>query len=147
MLIESLLPAARRHLAVIGDDALVIDAAKLLGRPHINLVAVCNPDDMMVGVLSRNDIVRHISQCRGAACTMSVAGLMTRDVVACRPGDLLDDVWSVMKDRGFRHVPIIDDDSKPLGIIYARDALDSLLTEVKDAQRLLLDYVACAGYH
>jgi CBS domain-containing protein len=71
---------------------------------------------------------------------------MTRDVVACRPGDLLDDVWSVMKDGGLRHIPIIDDRSKPLGVLYARDALDSLLTEVKDAQQLLRDYVACAGY-
>ena len=78
---------------------------------------------------------------------MTVASLMTRDVVDCRPDDLLDDVWSIMKDRGLRHIPIVDNGSKPLGILYARDALDSLLTEVKDAQQLLLDYVACAGYH
>ena len=37
MLVEILLSAAREHLATVGDDASVIQAAKLLGGPHINL--------------------------------------------------------------------------------------------------------------
>jgi CBS domain-containing protein len=52
-----------------------------------------------------------------------------------------------MKNRGLRHIPIVDKDSKPLGIIYARDALQTLLTEVQDEEELLRDYVMCAGYH
>jgi CBS domain-containing protein len=72
---------------------------------------------------------------------------MTREVIACSPRDLLNDVWSIMKNRGLRHIPIVDKDLKPLGIIYARDALQTLLTEVQDEQQLLRDYLTCAGFH
>ena len=147
MLVEILLSAAREHLATVGDDASVIRAAKLLGGPHINLAVVCNSDGVMVGVISRRDVVRQVGHCQGSGCTMAVSSVMTRDVVACSHRDWLKDVWSIMKNRGLRHIPIVDKDSKPLGIIYARDALQTLLTEVQDEEELLRDYVMCAGYH
>ena len=147
MLVEILLSAAREHLATVGDDASVIQAAKLLGGPHINLAVVCNSDGVMVGVISRRDVVRQTGHCQGSGCTTAVSSVMTREVVACSPRDWLKDVWSIMKNRGLRHIPIVDKDSKPLGIIYARDALQTLLTEVQDEEELLRDYVACAGYH
>ena len=147
MFVERLLPAAHEHLATVGDDAPVIQAAKLLGGAHINLVVVCNSEGVMVGVLSRRDVARQVSHCQGCGCTTAVSSVMTREVVACSPRDWLKDVWSIMKNRGLRHIPIVDKDSKPLGIIYARDALQTLLTEVQDEQELLRDYVTCAGYH
>lgn len=147
MLVERLLPAAREHLATIGDDAPIIQAAKLLSGAHINLVVVCNSDGVMVGVLSRRDVVRQVGDCPGSGCTTTVSSVMTREVAACSPRDWLKDVWSIMKNRGLRHIPIVDKGSKPLGIIYARDALQTLLTEVQDEEELLRDYVMCAGYH
>jgi CBS domain-containing protein len=147
MLVEILLPAAREHLATVGDDASVIQAAKLLGGAHINLVVVCNSEGVMIGVLSRRDVARQVSHCQGSGCTTAVSSVMTREIVACSPRDRLRDVWSIMKNRGLRHIPIVDKGSKPLGIIYARDALQTLLTEVQDEQELLRDYVTCAGYH
>lgn len=147
MFVEILLPAAREHLATVGDDAPVIQAAKLLGGAHINLVVVCNSDGVMVGVLSRRDVARQVSHCQGSSCITSVSSVMTREVVACSPRDWLNDVWSIMKNRGLRHIPIVDKGSKPLGIIYARDALQTLLTEVQNEQELLRDYVTCVGYH
>jgi CBS domain-containing protein len=147
MIVEILLPGAREHLATVGDDAPVIQAAKLLGGAHINLVVVCNSDGVMVGVLSRRDVARQVSHCQGCGCTTAVSSVMTREVVACSPRDRLNDVWLIMKNRGLRHIPIVDKGSKPLGIIYVRDALQTLLTEVQDEQELLRDYVTCAGYH
>ena len=147
MFVESLLPAAHEHLATVRDDAPVIKAAKLLGGAHINLVIVCNSEGVMVGVLSRRDVARQVSHCQGSGCTTAVSSVMTRKIVACSPRDQLRDVWSIMKNRGLRHIPIVDKDLKPLGIIYARDALQTLLTEVQDEQQLLRDYLTCAGFH
>ncbi len=71
---------------------------------------------------------------------------MTRNIVACACRDWLNDVWSTMKNTGIRQIPILDDASKPLGIVYAIDALHALLTEAQDQQQLLHDYVMCVGY-
>lgn len=72
---------------------------------------------------------------------------MTRDVVACKPGQLLSDVWTVMKNRKLKNVPIVDAESRPIGMLNARDALQLLLEEVEDEELLLRDYVMCVGYH
>ena len=71
---------------------------------------------------------------------------MTRDVTYCHSGDSLYDVLSKMKERGFVHVPIVDQESKPIGVINARDALQVLLGDVEADVSFLRDYVTGIGY-
>jgi CBS domain-containing protein len=146
MFAEQMLPRARERLATINAAAPVKDAADLMSKPHTELVVVCDHDGGMVGVLTKTDIVGQISHCIGGGCTARVDTIMTRDVISCRPSDLLHDVWAVMKERGLQRIPVVDQGGKPVGIIYARDALQSLLGEVEDDVALLRDYVMNVGY-
>lgn len=146
LLVEHILPAARNRLVIVENDAPLLQAATLLGAPHVSLVVVCDSAGRAVGVLSKADIVRQISHCDGHSCTAAAASVMTRDIIKCAPRDWLNDVWSTMKAVGVRQIPILDHDSKPLGIVYAVDAVHALLTEAQDQEQLLRDYVMCAGY-
>jgi CBS domain-containing protein len=147
MFVESMLPAARKRLVTIGDDAPLIDAAKLLGDRHTDLVVVCRSDEMLAGVITKTDVVRQIRHCRGSGCTTAVSTVMTRTVILCHPSDLLQDVWSVMKERGLKNIPVVGQDSRPTGVLTARDALEALLEEVEYEEVLLREYVMCVGYH
>ena len=100
----------------------------------------------MVGVITRTDIVRQMSLCQGCGCTAAVATMMTKDVTFCRPDDLLHDVWLIIKEKSLLHVPIVDKDSKPLGVINERDALRVLFEEGVHEESLLRDYVIGIGY-
>jgi CBS domain-containing protein len=60
-------------------------------------------------------------------CTAAVAAVITKNVTYFRPGDLLKDVWSIMKERSLLHVLIVGEDFRPLGVINARGALHALL--------------------
>ncbi|MDI1226401.1 MAG: CBS domain-containing protein [bacterium] len=114
----------------ISEDAPLTSVAGLLHCDgHINLAVVCNNCGTMVGVVTKTDIVRQISACHGNVCTATVAEVMTKDVTYCRPGDTLEEVLSNMRKHGFLHVPIVDEDSKPLGVINERDALFALLED------------------
>jgi CBS domain-containing protein len=72
---------------------------------------------------------------------------MTRTVVLCHPDDLLLDIWSTMRERGLKNIPIVDQDSRPIGVVNARDALEVLLEEAEYEEGLLRDYVMWVGYH
>lgn len=72
---------------------------------------------------------------------------MTRTVILCRLSDLLHDVWSIMKERGLKNIPVVGQDSRPIGVINARDVLEVLLEEVEYEELLLREYVTCVGYH
>ena len=147
MLVERMLPAAREKLVTIGDNAPLIDAAKLLDRKEENLVIVCDSDGVLVGVIAKTDIVRQISCRQGHSCTTAAFTVMTRDVAFCRPHDFLKEVWSTMRERGLKHIPVIDHESRPVGLLIARDVLGVLLEEVEYEEQLLRDYVMCIGYH
>ena len=146
MLAERILPRARERLMTISGSASVKDAAVLMARPHTDLVVVCGLDGRMVGVLTKTDIVGQITRCLGSGCTARVDTIMTRDVASCQPGKPLQDVWSMMKARGLQRIPVVDQVGKPVGIIYARDALQVLLGEVESDEALLRDYVMNVGY-
>lgn len=146
MFAEQMLPRARERLATIGAGALVKEAAAMMAKPHTDLLVVCDHDGGLVGVLTKTDIVGQVSYCAGGGCTARVDTIMTREVVSCRPNESLHDIWLVMKERGLQRIPMIDDRQKPIGIIYARDALQSLLGEAGDEEALLRDYVMGIGY-
>ncbi|MCB1446080.1 MAG: CBS domain-containing protein [Rhizobiaceae bacterium] len=144
--IETVLPAARRRLLRIGDDRQLTEAAALLSEPNRHMVVVCNRAGAMVGIVTRTDIVRQIRHCRGCACTAACAMVMTTQVISCQPDDRLQDVWSLMRDKGFQSVPIVDTRNKPIGLLSAADALERLLSDVEYEEELLKDYVMCVGY-
>lgn len=58
MFIEAVLPAARDRLAMIRDDAPLVDAAALLSHAQINLVVVCDSAAALAGVVTKTDVVR-----------------------------------------------------------------------------------------
>ena len=146
MLVERILPVALRRLVTIQADAALTDVAKLLSNTHISLVVVCGADGAMVGVITKTDVVRQVSG-QEPLKTITAASVMVRDVTYCRPGDALHDTLSIMKERGFVHIPIIDQGSKAVGVLNARDALQALLTEAEHDESFLRDYIMGAGYH
>jgi signal-transduction protein with cAMP-binding, CBS, and nucleotidyltransferase domain len=147
VLVERVLPIAVKRLNTIQAGALLTDAAKLLCDTHRSLLVVCNADGVMVGVITKTDIVRQIAHYQGSHCTTAVETVMTRDVTSCHPRDSLHDVVSNMKERGLVHVPIIDQESKPVGVINARDALQVLLGDVEYDVSFLRAYIMGIGYH
>jgi CBS domain-containing protein len=143
---EQMLSKARERLVTISGAASVKDAAMLMAKPHTDLVVVCGWNGEIQGVLTKTDIVGLVTRWVSGSCAARVDAIMTRDVASCRPDELLQSIWSMMKARGLQRIPILDDNRKPVGIIYARDALECLLGEVESEETLLRDYVMNVGY-
>lgn len=147
MFVERLLPTARKRLVTIEDHISLIEAAKLLLERNSDLLVVRSRDELLAGVITKTDVVRQMSLCEGSGCTKAASSVMTRSVVHCQPNDVLQNVWSIMKDRGLKNIPIIDQAARPIGVLNARDALEVLREEVEYEEVLLRDYVMCVGWH
>ena len=146
MRVENILPVAKQRLITIQADAPLMEAAKLLTDTHRALLVVCGSDGVMVGVITKTDIVRQVARCDGDLSDAKIFAVMTQAVTSCHEKNLLHEVLGVMKARGFVHIPIIDQKSRPVGVVNARDALQALLREVKDEELLLRAYVMGVGY-
>lgn len=145
MFVEILLPLARERLITIAEDAPLIKAAQLL-RSGTDILAVCNSGGVLLGVITKTDVVSQISQCQGAGCIRAASSAMTQDVMLCRTGDSLEDLWARMNERALKNVPFVDQDFHPVGILNARDMLQALLKESTNEEAMMRDYVMGVGY-
>jgi len=145
MLVEQLLSRACERLAVIDAAASIRQAAEMMTEPHTDLVIVCR-DGIAIGVVTKTDIVMQVSRRPSTGLDGPVETVMTCDVATCRLSDPLADVWQMMKTRGFHRIPVVDEKQTPIGIVYARDALQCLLQEVETDDELVRDFISGVGY-
>ena len=145
-LVSSLESVTRARLGTAANDTSIIEVAKLLSGTQISLVVICNRHGVMAGVITKTNIVRRIGYCGGNACMTPAEEVMTREVSYCKPSDSLPEVLSKMESGGFVHLPVIDENMVPVGVVNARDALKALLGEEKYEESLLRNYVMGVGY-
>ncbi|HWL28792.1 MAG TPA: CBS domain-containing protein [Burkholderiaceae bacterium] len=145
-LIRAVLPNAGKRLVKIQDSAQLVEAARLLSDMQASLVVVCDPQGLMCGVVTKSDVVKQISHCQGCSCTTTVTEVMSKDVIACYPDQDLYDVWLLMKEKGLKQIPVADESTRPLGLLYASAALEVLMKEVEYEDLHLRDYVMGIGY-
>jgi len=75
-----------------------------------------------------------------------VSEVMTRDVIACHPDQNRYEVWLLMKGKKLKQIPLSNQASEPLGLLFANETLEVLMKEVEYEDLLLRDYVMGIGY-
>ncbi|MDP1636608.1 MAG: CBS domain-containing protein [Candidatus Nitrotoga sp.] len=146
ILVKNIDALARSRLVTVSADTLLVDVANLLSDTHISLVVVCDSHGAMVGIITKTNMVQQIGRSCESIGTTVASDVMTRNVTSCYPTDSLLDVMSKMEKSGFIHLPVIDEKFKPSGVVNARDALRTLMTEGKHEAAILRDYVMGIGY-
>ena len=144
MRVDTLRPMTSARLAVIAVDSTLRTAAFALSSSHIGLVIVCDENRTAAGVVSKSDILRHLTNV--GVVEASVATLMSRNIVSCSPEDDLYATWQRMAAQSLQNMPVLSSDSKPLGVLDIRDALKALFEQEKYQEQLLFNYVTGVGY-
>jgi CBS domain-containing protein len=101
----------------IDADALVIDAIALLRRENTSCLLVTE-GGKLVGVFTERDLLtRVLAKGRTLNETMRVA--MTPNPVTVEPKDPVRTAIRRMQRGGYRHLPVVDEDGRPAGILSA----------------------------
>jgi CBS domain-containing protein len=145
-LVKHILENARRRLTVVGLDAPICDAARILIDPNTPLVVVCDGEGIAVGVISSIDLVRVLTRDDADAVRAKAESVMTRPIQSCDENQPLQALWETMGARSLRSVPVLDEAGRPRGVVHARDVARALLDEVTNEELLLRDYVLGIGY-
>jgi CBS domain-containing protein len=115
----------------IGTEATVLDAALLMNDHKIGALVVIDAGQL-VGIISERDMLQRVIVQRRDPGTTLVRDVMTAEVICCRPYTRLDEARGVMKNRRIRHLPVVDDDGRLVGLISIGDlnAYDAHAKEV-----------------
>jgi CBS domain-containing protein len=117
-----------RPLLTIAAGGTVLDAAKLMINNNIGLLVITHKQDdsKLLGVISERDIIRVIAS--GRALNVAVDEVCTRSVVTVRADSDVAEAAKAMNKNRIRHVVVVDDKDKPLGVVSMRDLVGERAT-------------------
>lgn len=141
MNVEAILSTKGRDVMTIAPDVSVLDASKLLSSKKIGALVVSEDGETPLGIISERDIVNSIGARGASVLNEKVDGLMTRDIRTCALGDTGDQVLSVMTERRFRHLPVVEG-GKLCGIISIGDVVKIRLSEMTREAEAMREYIA-----
>jgi len=122
MEISRILATKPERIISIADDASVRTAVARLAEHKIGALIVINNSGKLCGILSERDIVRWAAANENVF-SQPVGEVMTRDVVVGLPKDDIMSVIHVMTERRFRHLPVVDENKKVIGMISIGDVM------------------------
>lgn len=110
-------------LVAVPPGLALDEAAEVLLSYRYTAVPVVDDDDRLLGVVSEADLMAGSTYGGRRTRASTVAGVMTYDVETVHPGDPLADAEQLLAERGFRVIPVVDDDGVLVGVISRSDLL------------------------
>ncbi|MCE4617643.1 MAG: CBS domain-containing protein [Desulfurococcales archaeon] len=101
----------------------VLEAAKLMAAKNVGILPVIGEDGKLLGMLSERDIVHRVVALEKEPSESVVVDAMTPDPVSVKPSTTLEDALCLMSQLRVRHLLVVDDAGKPLGIVSIRDIM------------------------
>ena len=134
-----------RALVTATPQTTVRDACRLMTEKAIGAVLVVE-NNQIAGIFTERDALNKILSTGRDPDVTQLADVMVRDPQTITADKPLAYALYLMSDGGFRHVPVVDADGTPLGMVSARDALGQDLIEVERELKHLQEVEASIGY-
>ncbi len=123
----------RRGVVVVTPETSVAAGLKLMCQHRIGALLVTSAHTgELVGIVSERDVLGACAENCAMIQNVTMAEIMTRDVVVAQPEDKVHDALRVMSSRHIRHLPVVEE-RKPIGVLSLGDILNALY-EADEAQ-------------
>jgi CBS domain-containing protein len=95
---------------------------RLMRDQGAGCVLVCD-GEALAGIFTERDVLNKIIG-SGVSESEAVDRYMTRNPTTLTPGHTLGDAVRLMTERGYRHIPLLDDRGGRKGLVAARDIVN-----------------------
>ena len=113
--VSRLNPTAPHQVEV---SATVADAVSLMRRERVGCLLVVQ-DTRLVGVFTERDLLTKVLG-QNAPLSSPMATIMTPHPVAVNRNDPIRTAVERMQEGGYRHVPVVDEENHPVGVLSAK---------------------------
>jgi CBS domain-containing protein len=106
----------------VSQDMTIDDAAGIMWDKNIGSVIVVDGTGSMVGILTERDVLFSVTKSligRG----VPISSIMSKTSLIASPNQNIVTAVDMMIKGGVRHLPVVDKEGKPVGMISQRDAM------------------------
>jgi CBS domain-containing protein len=109
----------------IDADRPVGEAIDQLRRGGVGCLLVVR-NGKLVGIFTERDLLARVLAA-GKPLTAAVGAVMTHDPVTVQPKDPIRVAIKRMQAGGYRHLPVVDEESRPVGVLSAKRVVHYLV--------------------
>ena len=110
----------KREVITCTPDTPLKEVLEILADTYIGSMAIVNEDKQPLGIFTLNDVLRRVALPE-ADLDRPIVEFMTANPIALYADDLAYEAALIMAKHGFRHIFVIDNHKKLLGVISERD--------------------------
>jgi CBS domain-containing protein len=141
----SVLELCDSEVASVSVQASVAEAVRLMLDRHVGAVGIVDNERRVAGIFTERDVLRKLALSGRDLEKTPVREVMTTPVelatTATSPGEAL----ATMVERHFRHLPVVDNDGKLLGMLSIRNVLQWRIDDLTQELDSLEQYVSNDG--
>lgn len=124
----------------IAPTASVFDALKLMADKGIGALVVTE-GDAIVGIFTERDYARKIALLGRTSTATLARDVMTTAVRFVRPEQTSEQCMQIMSTGRLRHLPVVDNSGKLVGMISIGDLVKDIISEQKFIIEQLEQYI------
>lgn len=114
-------------------SATVYEAAQLMSARRENCILVVNDAGLLIGIFTAKDLAFRIVGSGLIASVVTIEHIMTPSPICAHAGSPASEALTLMVEKGFRHLPVLDDDDHIVGVL---DITKSYAQQMEKLERL-----------
>src|SRR5690349_14274907 len=127
----------------VRSSDMVVDALRRMRDNRVRSVLVID-DDVLVGIVTQGDCAIKVLLPGLDAKQTAVGQVMTRGPVTVTPDDQVESCMTLMAERGFRHLPVLEG-GKVVGVISIGDVVKDIIRDLQHNVGDLMGYIMTDG--
>lgn len=124
----------------IKPNTTVAEAAQLMAAKREDCVLVTDDDDRIAGIFTAKDLAFRVVGAGIKASSITIAEIMTKNPMCARTETSATDALDLMVRKGFRHLPVMDENQDISGILDITkcfyDAMEKLERAYSSSRKL-----------
>lgn len=134
-----------RSLITASQDMTVRSASRLMAEKKVGALLIVE-NDQIAGIFTERDALYKVLANSLDPDTTRLSQVMAGHPQTIRADKPLAYALYMMAEGGFRHVPVVDDNGAPVGMVSARDALGQDMVDLERDMRHLEELESSIGY-
>lgn len=130
-----------RDIVFTTSDATVSAAAKLMRQNHVGCIVVVEQLNggkrLPIGIVTDRDIVVEVIAPGLDAGTITTGDIMATELVTVNENEGLLETMEIMRYKGVRRIPVVDDEGQLTGIASIDDLLEVLAEELSELAKIV----------
>jgi len=132
ILCDSIASIGIKEPSTVVDSTALSECIELMRAKRIGSLLVVNRSGKIIGIFTERDCLMKVLG-KEVDLSAPVNDYMTKHPICERPEASLAFALNLMSNGGFRHIPIIDQDNMPIGVISVKDVVDHIVKKMLES--------------